>query len=192
MTRAEAMISPRNALPDWGAALERVARQDRGAFTEIYDYFAPRIKGWAMRMGAPGGKAEDIVQDVMLQIWRRAGQFDPARADAGTWIFAITRNRYIDLVRQEKRPEIAMDDPVLMASGEATPEEALRGREQAQRVADAMAKLPEAQRAVIRQSYFGELSQQEIAVQSGLPLGTVKSRLRLAFGQLRKLLGDAA
>ncbi len=176
--------------PDWGGVLTRVAAQDKAAFGSLYDYFAPRIKGWSLKMGAPASKAEDIVQDVMLQIWRRAAQFDPARADAGTWIFAITRNRYIDLVRQEKRPEIALDDPVIV-SDEATPEEALRDRERADRVAEALAQLPEAQRAIIRQSYFAELTQQEIATQDGLPLGTVKSRLRLAFGRLRELLGDA-
>lgn len=176
--------------PDWGSVLARVAAQDKAAFGQLYDYFAPRIKGWSLKMGAPASKAEDIVQDVMLQIWRRAAQFDPARADAGTWIFAITRNRYIDLVRQEKRPEIALDDPVIV-SDEATPEEAMRDRERADRVAAALEQLPEAQRAIIRQSYFAELTQQEIATQDGLPLGTVKSRLRLAFGRLRELLGDA-
>lgn len=178
--------------PDWGRVLARVAAQDKAAFGNLYDYFAPRIKGWSLKMGAPASKAEDIVQDVMLQIWRRAAQFDPARADAGTWIFAITRNRYIDLVRQEKRPEIAMDDPIVIASDDATPEEALRDRERADRVAAALAQLPEAQRAIIRQSYFAELTQQEIATQDGVPLGTVKSRLRLAFGRLRELLGDVA
>ena len=177
--------------PSWADLLTRVAAQDKQAFAALYDHFAPRIKGWVMKMGAPAGKAEDIVQDVMLQIWRRASQFDRARADAGTWIFAIARNRYIDLIRQEKRPEIAIDDPVLV-SDDATPEQALHARERADRVAAALSQLPTAQRQIIEQSYFAELTQQEIATQDGLPLGTVKSRLRLAFGRLRTLLGEEA
>lgn len=176
---------------NWASLLLQVGAQDKQAFAALYDHFAPRIKGWVMKMGAPAGRAEDIVQDVMLQIWRRAAQFDPARADAGTWIFAIARNRYIDLIRQEKRPEIAIDDPVLV-SDEATPEQALHARERADRVAAALSQLPAAQRQIIEQSYFAELTQQEIATQDGLPLGTVKSRLRLAFGRLRSLLGEEA
>jgi RNA polymerase sigma factor (sigma-70 family) len=175
----------------WAILLTQVAVQDKAAFGTLYDHFAPRIKGWVLKMGAPSGKAEDIVQDVMLQIWRRAAQFDPVRADAGTWIFAIARNRYIDLVRQEKRPEINLEDPVLIST-EPTPEQALHDRERADRVATAMQQLPAAQRAIIQQSYFAELTQQEIAMQDGVPLGTVKSRLRLAFGRLRELLGDMA
>lgn len=177
------------ASPDWANLLLRVAQQDKTAFTQLYEHFAPRIKAWAIRMGAPAGKAEDIVQDVMLQLWRRAGQFDPAKADAGTWIFSITRNRFIDLVRQEKRPEVALDDPVLVATN-PSPEQAATAGEQAERVAAALAQLPAAQRAIIRQSYFQDLTQQEIAAQDGVPLGTVKSRLRLAFGRLRQLLGE--
>lgn len=177
--------------PDWANLLARVARQDKAAFTQLYEHFAPRIKAWVLRMGAPAGKAEDIVQDVMLQLWRRAGQFDPAKADAGTWIFSITRNRFIDVVRQEKRPEVALDDPVLV-SADPSPEQAATAGEQAERVAAALAQLPAAQRAIIRQSYFSDLTQQEIAAQDGVPLGTVKSRLRLAFGRLRALLGEQA
>lgn len=179
------------ASPDWANLLQQVAQQDRGAFTQLYEHFAPRIKAWAMRMGAPAGKAEDIVQDVMLQLWRRASQFDPAKADAGTWIFTITRNRFIDVVRQEKRPEVALDDPVLIAT-EPSPEQAATAGEQAERVAAALALLPAAQRAIIRQSFFHDLTQQEIAAQDGVPLGTVKSRLRLAFSRLRQLLGEQA
>lgn len=192
MSRAASQpIAAATPEPSWADLLTRVAAQDKQAFAALYDHFAPRIKGWVMKMGAPAGKAEDIVQDVMLQIWRRAAQFDRARADAGTWIFAIARNRYIDLIRQEKRPEIAIDDPVLV-SDDATPEQALHARERADRVAAALSQLPTAQRQIIEQSYFAELTQQEIATQDGLPLGTVKSRLRLAFGRLRTLLGEEA
>lgn len=179
------------AKQDWAAILTRIATQDRAAFSELYEHFAPRIKGWVLRMGAPRSKAEDIVQDVMLQIWRRAAQFDASRADAGTWIFVITRNRFIDLVRQEKHPELMPDDPALIDST-PLPDAALLERQRAARVAAALQQLPAAQRAIIRQSYFGDLTQQEIATRDGVPLGTVKSRLRLAFERLRGLLGDLA
>ncbi len=190
-TATQTAADTNEGTPNWSDCIAQIATQDREAFATLYDHFAPRIKGWVIKIGAPTGKAEDIVQDVMLQIWRRAGQFDRARADAGTWIFAIARNRYIDIIRQEKRPEIAIDDPVLV-SDEDTPEQALNTRERAERVAAALSQLPQAQRQIIEQSYFAELTQQEIATQDGLPLGTVKSRLRLAFGRLRTLLGEDA
>lgn len=189
MGQYAARLSAAPSSPDWANLLLQVARQDKAAFTQLYEHFAPRIKSWAMRMGAPAGKAEDIVQDVMLQLWRRAGQFDPAKADAGTWIFGITRNRFIDVVRQEKRPEVALDDPVLV-SNDPSPEQATSTSQQAERIAAALARLPAGQRAIIHQSYFNDLTQQEIAAQNGMPLGTVKSRLRLAFNRLRQLLGE--
>jgi RNA polymerase sigma-70 factor, ECF subfamily len=166
-----------------------VGQQDRVAFTTLYDYFAPRVKGWTMRRGAGAAQAEDVLQDVMLQIWRHAGGFDPAKAAAATWIFTLTRNRYIDIVRKEKHPDLAPDDPMLVIQPE-TPDVAYDQRQLADRVAAAMLELPTAQREIIAQSYFADMPQQEIAELSQLPLGTVKSRVRLAFGRLRELLGD--
>jgi RNA polymerase sigma-70 factor (ECF subfamily) len=138
---------------DWGAILAQVGRQDRAAFTTLYDYFAPRVKGWAMRRGAGAAQAEDVVQDVMLQIWRHAGSFDPAKAAAATWIFTLTRNRYIDIVRKEKHPDLAPDDPMLVTQPE-TPDAAYDQRQLADRVAAAMLELPTAQRDIITQSFF--------------------------------------
>ena len=175
--------------PDWAAEMARVAQQDRAAFARIYEYFAPRVKGWAMRRGANSAQAEDVVQDVLLQIWRHASRFDPAKATAATWIFTLTRNRYIDIVRKEKHPDLEPDDPMLVTAPEL-PDVRYDQQQRADRVAAAIQQLPEAQRAMITQSYFADMPQQEIAQMTRIPLGTVKSRLRLAFVRLRALLGD--
>ena len=180
-------------LPDWADIMARVAQQDRAAFTALYDHFAPRVKGWAMRRGAGAQQAEDVVQDVMLQIWRQAARFDPAKAAVATWMFTLTRNRFIDIVRKEKHPDLAPDDPMLVAqpaAPDAAPDAVYDQRQRAARVAAALQELPAAQRAVITQSFFADMPQHEIAQLTQLPLGTVKSRVRLAFNRLRTLLGD--
>ena len=182
-------LSVQTGQPDWPEILARVAQQDRAAFTTLYDYFAPRIKGWTLRRGADAAQAEDVVQDVMLQIWRQAARFDPVKAAVATWIFTLTRNRYIDIVRKEKHPDLAPDDPMLVTHPDA-PDVAYDQRQRADRVAVALRELPVAQRDIITQSFFADMPQQEIAQLTQLPLGTVKSRVRLAFGRLRALLED--
>ncbi len=161
---------------------------DREAFTTLFSHFGPRIKAYLQRGGIGGELAEDMMQDVFLTVWRKAGQFDPARADAGAWIFTIARNLKIDRLRRNRLP-LPGDDP----SDEAPPPaaDALVAAEQsAQAIRGAMATLPEEQIAILQLAFFEDLSHGEIEQRLGVPLGTVKSRLRLAIAKLRRTLKD--
>ncbi len=157
--------------------------RDTDAFAELFSHFAPRIKGFLIKSGADAATAEECAQDVMVTLWRKAGQFDPSRASVATWVFTIARNRRIDILRRERRPE-----PEDIPWGpEPEPEQAavLELQQESARLTAALAELPEEQRKLIEQAYFGELSQSEIAQATGLPLGTIKSRIRLALDRLR-------
>lgn len=157
--------------------------QDRTAFAEVFNHFAPRIKGFLMKSGADATLAEECAQEVMTTVWTKAHMFDPARASVATWIFTIARNRRIDILRREKRPE-----PEDLPWGpEAAPEQAdvLALQQETDQLGQALKKLPRAQRELIEKAYFGDMSQSEIAAETGLPLGTIKSRIRLALDRLR-------
>jgi RNA polymerase sigma-70 factor (ECF subfamily) len=141
------------------------------------------VKGFLMRSGADASLAEECAQEVMATIWLKAHMFDPARASVATWIFTVARNRKIDILRKERRPE-----PEELPWGpEAEPEQedVLALQQESELLGKALLELPEAQRELIRQAYFGDLSHSEIAAATGLPLGTIKSRLRLALERLR-------
>ena len=165
-------------------------RGDRGAFAQLFAHFAPRVKAYARRLGANDESAEDLVQEVMLLIWRRAQQYDPKKAAASTWIFTIARNRYIDSLRRQQRPEIDPNDPMLVPSQEPAADYSLQTRQEDARLHAAMRGLPQEQVRLVQLSYFEGKSQSEIAGDLDLPLGTVKSRLRLALKKLRTTLGD--
>lgn len=158
-------------------------RRDRAAFGELFDYFAPRLKGVAMRAGLGSGAAEDVAQDVMLTVWRKADQFDPHRAQVSAWIFQIARNRRIDLMRKENRPvpeEIRMAD-----EAEDDASQILAIDQETGQLKLALARLQPAQRDLIEKAYMGDLTHKEISDQTGLALGTVKSRIRLGLDRLR-------
>lgn len=165
-------------------------RRDKAAFARLYDYFVPRLKGMLMRSGMPGAAAEDVVQDVMLTIWRKAHLYDETRARASAWIYRIARNRQIDVIRRRPRP--VPDELVAEAETRETREaDAAIGLEQeAAQLREAIKALPEAQRDIIERAYVGELTQAEIREATGLALGTIKSRIRLALEKLRHELRD--
>ena len=163
-------------------------RRDRSAFARLFDLFAPRLKGYLMRLGASDGTAEDVVQDVMLTVWRRAHTYDPAKAGAATWLFTVARNRRIDLIRRERRPVIDAADPTLAPTAEPSADVALDTRRLEARLRDAMADLPAEQARLLRLSFRGDMSHGAIAAALGVPLGTVKSRIRLAMRRLRTTL----
>jgi RNA polymerase sigma-70 factor (ECF subfamily) len=171
--------------------IERVALDsDRAAFVELFRHFAPRVKSYLRGMKADEGLAEDLTQEVMLTVWRRAKQYDARQASLSTWIFTIARNRRIDAVRREKRPQIDPNDPALVPDGEEAPEELVSRQQQNAALREAIVGLPSEQAQLLRLSYFEEKSHAEIAGELDLPLGTVKSRLRLAIGKLRGILED--
>jgi len=167
------------------------ARGDRGAFAALFKHFAPRIKGYLIKIGTERGQAEELTQEVMLTVWRKAATFDRTQASVSTWMFTIARNRRIDAVRREKRPEIDLSDPLLVPDEPVSADDRLDAMERDARVARALKSLPKEQADLVHEAFFLAKSHSEIADQTKLPLGTVKSRLRLAFGRLRKALeGD--
>lgn len=171
--------------------VERIARAaDREAFAEVFRRFAPRIKSYLRRLGCEPGLAEELAQETMIMVWRRAGSFDRDRAGAAAWIFAIARNKRIDALRRERRPEIDPSDPALVPDPGPGAEEPLLGRERGRRLAAALAALPAEQSELVRLAYFEDRSQSAIAKARRLPLGTVKSRLRLALSRLRRALEE--
>lgn len=164
--------------------MERVRdHRDIAAFTELFGHFAPRIKSFLMRAGADAGLAEECVQDVMTTVWHKAHLFDPRRAGVSTWIFTIARNRQIDALRRRKRPEPEELDwgPV----DQLAPADVLAFQQECERLGRALDTLPPRQRLLVERAYFGGLSHSELATETGLPLGTIKSRIRLALDRLR-------
>jgi len=165
--------------------LVRVARADREAFARLFQMFAPRVKSYLLRLGAPSASAEDLAQDAMVSVWRRAASYDPKRAAASTWIFVIARNAWIDRLRREK-VELAyragLDEPF---DSEERPDQAAERVQTEESMQAALKTLSEEQRQVVRLSFFEDRPHSEIAEALNLPLGTVKSRLRLALMKLR-------
>ncbi|HRQ81009.1 MAG TPA: sigma-70 family RNA polymerase sigma factor [Azospirillaceae bacterium] len=163
---------------------------DRQAFARLFAHFAPRIKGYMTRQGLSPARSEDLAQETMLTVWRKAALFDPARADAATWIFTIARNLRIDAQRREGRPT-APEESLAHLPDHAPPADAVAAAGQtSRRVRAALKELPEDQAEVVRLSFFLDLAHPAIAEKLNLPLGTVKSRLRLAMGKMRKALGE--
>ena len=163
--------------------------RDRVAFGELFDHFAPRLKGLIMRTGTSAGQAEDIVQEVMLTVWRKAEQFDPQRAQVSAWIYQIARNRQIDMIRKERRPLPEEIDGDVNAEPDAGQIMAVEQEAQlAETGADPAAPRPAGHDR--KGLYGGAVSHQEISAQTGLPLGTIKSRIRLGLERLRRELKD--
>jgi RNA polymerase sigma-70 factor (ECF subfamily) len=170
--------------------VERIAqRRDRQAFVELFDHFAPRLKAFMLRGGADPETAEEITQEALVTVWNKAGQFDRSRAALSTWIFTIARNKRIDMLRRQIRPEIDPED-YPSAAPEIEPDDAVAQRQAAVDLRGSIAQLPAEQRLVLQLAFFEDRSHSDIAAELDLPLGTVKSRIRLALSRLRNLLGD--
>ncbi len=165
-------------------------RADREAFGRLFRHFAPRVKSYLVRNGLSANAAEELAQETLLTVWRKATYFDPTRAAASTWIFTIARNLSIDLKRRERYGDTyqaeAHEDEVDETSGETI----LMTAEREARVRAALAKLSEEQATIVRLSFFQEKPHSQIAQELGIPLGTAKSRVRLALNRLRALLED--
>lgn len=169
---------------DWGALILRVRdHQDKEAFAALFRHFAPRIKGFLMKSGSSAGLAEECAQDVMATLWQKSHLFDPTRATAATWVFTIARNRRIDALRKSRRPE--PEDLPWGPEAEPDQHDMLELSQETDRLGEALALLPEKQRQLIERAYFADLTHSEIAAETGLPLGTIKSRIRLALERLR-------
>jgi RNA polymerase sigma-70 factor (ECF subfamily) len=174
----------------WNRRVAAVAlHRDRVAFAEIFDFFVPRLEAFLMRQGAEQTLAEEIVQDTMVTLWRKAHLFDPAKSSLATWLYRVARNRRIDLIRRDRMDYLDPQDSSfgeIAAEGELESAVDMQQREDILR--DAIKHLPEEQLHLVRLAFFESLSHSTIAERTGLPLGTVKSRIRLAFARLRKAL----
>jgi len=168
----------------WISQLEAVRdTQDRAAFAELFGYFAPRVKSFLMKSGSPPGMAEECAQEVMATLWNKAHMFDGTKASVSTWIFTIARNRRIDMIRKQRRPE--PEDLPWGPEDAPSAADTLALQQETEMLGRALADLPAKQRLLIERAYLGELTHSEIASETGLPLGTIKSRIRLALDRLR-------
>ncbi|WP_036554398.1 sigma-70 family RNA polymerase sigma factor [Nisaea denitrificans] len=166
--------------------IEAIAEsQDKMAFRQLFEHFAPRLKSYLLRLGADPATAEDVAQEAMVMVWRKAASFDRRQAGASTWIFTIARNKRIDRLRRERRPELDPEDPGLVPAAEPAPDRSLQDTQARRHIASAMRALPDEQAELVRRAFFDDESHSRIAEESGLPLGTVKSRIRLALTRLR-------
>jgi RNA polymerase sigma-70 factor (ECF subfamily) len=161
---------------------------DRAAFAELFDAFAPRLKSFMIRKGATPEIAEDLVQETMVTVWRKAGLYDPSKGSALTWIFTIARNLRIDKIRKESTMPLSDLDDYDAPSEDLASDDLLQRKQEQQRVALALAEIPAEQKQVIMLAFVDDFSQSEIAERLNIPLGTVKSRMRLAYARLRKSL----
>lgn len=177
---------PDNAMEvtDWTGHVIRIREhRDQSAFAELFRHFAPRVKAFLIRSGASQTLAEECTQEVMATLWHKAHLFEPSRASVATWVFTIARNRKTDMLRKQRRPE--PEDLPWGPEPEPEQTETLARQQEAEQLGKAIAALPDKQRALVEAAYYGDLTHSEIAARTGLPLGTIKSRLRLALDRLR-------
>lgn len=172
---------------DWIVAIGR--NRDRDCFVSVFTFFAPKVKGYLLSRGVGEPHAEELAQETMLAIWRKADQFDPGRATPGAWVYTIARNLRVDYFRHERQP----DDGRIAAPNaqQPTPEDLLKSSERDRRLIAALRELPAEQAEIMRLAFLDDRSHAQIALELGLPLGTVKSRIRLATAHLRLVLEDS-
>jgi RNA polymerase sigma-70 factor (ECF subfamily) len=168
------------------------ASQDRQAFAELYGLYAPKLKSYMIRQGADAASADDLTQETMVQIWRKAGQYDPLKAAPSSWIFRVARNLRIDRLRRQKFHEVELTAEADQVDGDPSQYDRSSEMPDAERLQRLVRELPRDQLEVIQLAFFEGLSHGEIVQRLSLPLGTVKSRLRLAFGKLRKAMGEVS
>lgn len=175
---------------DWSALMIAVRDAgDRAAFGQLFRHYAPRVKSYLMKSGASAALAEECAQDVMTTLWQKARMFDAERASVSTWIFTIARNRMIDMIRRDRRPE--PEAAPWDRDSEPDQAEVYAAAEESRTLTAALEDLPEKQRKLIQRAFYGDLSHSEIAAETGLPLGTIKSRIRLALDRLRARMSES-
>ena len=171
---------------DFSGLIETIASaRDIAAFNRLFQFFAPKLKAYGIRSGVSPESADELVQEAMIAVWRKAHTFDRRKASASTWIFTVARNKRIDMFRRENRPEVDVNDPwfATQTSGEA--EKAVEQSQLKKMIDGRVKELPEAQARILQKAFYEDMSHSAIADELGIPLGTVKSRIRLALERLR-------
>lgn len=172
-----------------------ILQRDIVAYEQIFNYFAPRIKSYMMKLTADTQLAEELMQETMITVWHKADRFDPVKGALSTWIFTIARNLRIDAIRREKRPEFDPDDPAFIPDEVPAADATMVLQQSTEELKRAMENLPREQSELLKMSFYDDYSHSAIAKKMNIPLGTVKSRMRLAFEKLRITLvrsGDAS
>lgn len=166
--------------------------QDAKALSDLFEIYGPKLKGWLMARGVGSGTAEDIVQDVMIKVWTRAGKFDPKKASFATWVYRLTRNQLIDHKRKHSRMDIRDPELMKVIADDSVPsaESNYMQGEAEDKLRAEMKNLSPDQKSVLRMAYMEFKTHKEIAEESGLPLGTVKTRIRSAVNALKGKMGD--
>jgi RNA polymerase sigma-70 factor (ECF subfamily) len=183
--------SEKNAVEDHKRLMALVAfDQDREAFRLLFMHFGPRVKAMLLRSGADSATAEDLAQDVMVTVWRKSGQYTAQRGAVSTWIFTIARNARIDKLRRGSSQPHEDIDNMELESGQVDAEQEVWEGQRAGLVSLALTTLPDEQRQIMEMAFVRDLPQSEIARLLALPIGTVKSRMRLAYGKLREKLKE--
>jgi len=186
------MREPSKPAPDPNMAqllLAVGARRDIQAFETLFRHFAPRLKAYMAKGGGTG--AEELMQETMVAVWNKAALYDASKGAASTWIFSIARNLRIDAYRRDRRPEFDPNDPVFVPDADPAADTAMVAGEEAVALREALSSLPADQAEVLKLSFYEDKTQSDIAEALNLPLGTVKSRMRLAFTKLRTMVGRA-
>ena len=163
-------------------------KKDKTAFSSLFKLVGPRIKGYLMKLGSNDIVAEDLLQEVMLTVWRKSETFDRNKAAVSTWLFTIARNKRIDMLRKEIRPQLDPNDPMLTPNQEEAADKVYGSKQESIKITDAIKMLPDEQSKLIKMTYYEDKSHSIIAEELKMPLGTVKSRIRLASSRLKKLL----
>ena len=194
--RSAAVNDPSHRDDEWSQLLEKVARERcRKAFARFFNHFSPLLKGFLIKGSRLNhAQAEELVQEVMIKVWQRAGQFDAKKSSASTWLYTIARNGRIDWLRRQANAvteELIADDLYEDETSE-TPFSLLQHQRQHNDIHNALAGLPDEQALVLRKVYMEGLSHSEVSTDLALPLGTVKSRVRLALKKLQDVIGREA
>ena len=186
----ETMAGTAHPPPELAAWLALVAqKRDRDAFSGLFLWFAPRVKRYMQRLGVEPGLAEDLAQETLVQVWRKAGQYDPRKAAPAAWVFTVARNLRIDRLRRQRLFEVELSDEADAEDECGDGHLRTLDRLDARRLTDLVGALPAEQVQVVQLAYFEGLSHAEVARALEVPLGTVKSRLRLALARLRSAMG---
>ncbi len=186
-----AQESRENVVELMGRLLSAVAiDRDRAAFRSLFEFYAPRVKAFVQSRGTDPGMAEEVTQETMVRVWQKATQFDPAKASASTWVFTIARNVRIDMLRKSSRPSPDMNDPSLVPEPDIEVLQKISLEQEARQLRKTLSGLPDEQRKVLHLAFFEDKPHAEVANELGIPLGTVKSRIRLALKRIRSDLGE--
>ncbi|HUB95583.1 MAG TPA: sigma-70 family RNA polymerase sigma factor [Stellaceae bacterium] len=174
------------------ALMAAVAGRDTGAFMALFNYYAPRLKAYMKKLGTSDELAEELAQDVMVVVWRKAETYDPAKSAVSSWLFTIARNLRIDALRRDLRKAFDVTDPTLLPAPLPAPDHNLQTSDQQREMRQVLGTLPQDQAEVVTLAFYHGKSHGEIAAALAIPLGTVKSRMRLAFQRIREALEAAS